>query len=87
MADALNYGWLGMAEDINNYLSAIEADKDSNDRFKIYALEDQAPVSFLGMGEEIVLHGTEEYSIDGQRYNLAEALRTTDCGVGIRVLC
>jgi len=80
-------GWIGMADQIETYLNVVGADKDSNGRFKIYVPEDaeEGPVSFLGMGEEIVLRGTEEYSVEGHRNNLAAGLRSTSYGVGIRV--
>ena len=86
MDTKLSHGWIGPAEQLESYLHTIEADQDEEGRFKIYTDNSGGPSTFMGMGDEIVLHGTEEYSVDGKRCNLAAGLRTTSYGLGVMVL-
>ena len=80
-------GWIGTAEQIDHYLTTIGADKDEEGRFKIYfPADDGPPVSFLGLGDEFVLHGSEDYSVDGERRNLANGLREAEVGLGVMVI-
>lgn len=83
---ALNQGWIGMADQIEHYLRVVGADRDESGKYKVYTNGGRGPVSFLGMGEEIVLDGTEEYSVDGHHNNLAAGLRSTSYGCSVMVL-
>jgi hypothetical protein len=76
-------GWIGDRESIEHYLSVVGADIRGNGEFKIY--NGEKTVSFLGMGQEIVLNGDEEYSVKGHRCNLAAGMRSTSHGVGVMV--
>lgn len=76
----MSAGWLGDREWVEHYLRVVGADVRGNGEFKIY--NDERMVSFLGMGQEIVLSGEEEYSVKGNRCNLAAGMRSTSHGVG-----
>jgi hypothetical protein len=82
----MSSGWIGDAEELEHYLATVHADCDEEDKFMIWVTEDGGPVSFMGVGDEIVLHGTEEYSVKGHRFNLAAGLKSTSYGIGIIVI-
>lgn len=82
-----NQGWIGGIEEVLNFLSVVGADQDDKGVYKVYTYMDgRGPSSFMGLGDEIVLHGTEEYSVDGHRSNLAAGLRETSYGLSVMVL-
>lgn len=73
-------GWIGEVEQLEHYLATVGADQDEDGRFKVYG----RVVFGLG-GQEIVVDGDAEYSVDGYRSNLAAGLRSTSYGVGVKV--
>lgn len=76
----MNDGWIGDIEQVENYLAVVGADRDCDDKFKIWG---QITVG-LG-GRDAVVHGNAEYEVDGHRCNLAAGLRSTSYGVGVKV--
>ena len=76
------HGWIGMAAEVHTLLFEKGADHDGEGHYYVY-YEGYPPVSFLGMGEEVVFRGTEEYSVGGKRFNLVSALLAADIGVGV----
>lgn len=75
-------GWFGDKEQLEHYLAVVGADQAEDGRFLIY---NHGVVSFLGLGQELVVSGATEYSVDGRRCNLAAGLRSTSYGIAVKV--
>lgn len=76
----MSAGWIGEVSELTYYLAFVTADVDCEGKFKIWGNVT------IGMGgEEAVVHGNAEYSVEGKRCNLAAGLRTTSYGIGVGV--
>jgi hypothetical protein len=73
-------GWIGGTDEMLHTLGVLGADTDEEGRFLIYG-----KVVFGIGGDEAVVTGEAEYRVDGERKNLAAALRDTSYGVGVMV--
>ena len=59
------------------------ADQDADGKFKIY---NSAPVSFMGLGDEIVVNDDCCYSVGGKKVGLAGAMASTSYGNQVTVI-
>ena len=76
-------GWIGPTHQLLYTLKIMGADQDEDGNFLIYNSE---PVSFLGLGEEIVVDDDCCYSVDGQKASLAGAMASTSYGSQVNVI-
>jgi hypothetical protein len=76
-------GWIGMAHQLEYTLRSMGADTDEDGRILITG---SAPVSFMGMGEEMVIDDECMYLVNGQKASVAIAMKQTSYGVPVNVL-
>ena len=76
-------GWIGDSKQLMYTLDIMGADRDEEGKFKIY---NSAPVSFMGMGEEMVVDDDCCYSRGGKKVSLAGALNSTSYGMKVNVI-
>ena len=76
-------GWIGTASQLRHALDVVGADQDTDGKFKIYG---EQVVSFMGLGDELVVSDHIQYSINGQRASLAGLLATTSYGSQVTVI-
>jgi len=79
---ASNNGWIGDREQLEHYLATVGADRDEDGKFLLYH---DGVRSFMGGGQEMVVSGAVEYSVDGHRSNLAAGLASTSYGMKVAV--
>lgn len=78
-----NTGWIGNVDQVLYTLGIMGADKDENGQFLVYG---EAPISFMGAGQEMVISAKCEYSVKGQRVSLVGALCGTSYGQAVTVI-
>ena len=76
-------GWIGTARQLYYALDIVGADRDEDGKFLIYG---EPVVSFLGLGEELVVSDRTNYAIGDRRCNLAGLMRGTSYGMGVQVI-
>ena len=76
-------GWIGYIDKVQHVLSTIGADKDQEGKFLIYG---KPPVTFLGIGEEMLISDQTEYSVKKQRFGLAVLMNSTSYGLKVNVI-
>lgn len=64
-------GWIGSKDELQNALKVAGADRDEEGKFLVYG---DPPVSFLGLGEELLVPDGAMVSIQGEKKNLANLL-------------
>jgi hypothetical protein len=74
-------GWIGDPEQLLFVLGLFGADRDGKGNFLIFG----EPV-FIGLTGEALVPAGAEYSVQGQRQNLAGLLATTSYGVSVTVI-
>ena len=75
-------GWIGTNDELQRALQAAGADRDENGKFLVYG---DPPVSFLGLGEELLVPDGAMVSIQGEKRNLANLLVTAG-GMEVHVI-
>lgn len=81
MSDA--NGWIGSSSQLLYALSVVGADMDKEGNYLIYG---EPVISFLGLGEEMVVGEKTNFSIGGQRRGLAGFLQSTSYGMAVQVI-
>ena len=76
-------GWIGMMDKVIYTLDILGADKDDEGRFLIY---DKEVVTFLGLGDEALIHDDVCYSVNGHKASLAGAMGMTSYGCKVTVI-
>lgn len=76
-------GWIGTAHHLEYTLRLMGADTDKEGKILIGG---SAPLSFMGLGEEVVVDDECCYFINGQRINVAGAMRQTSYGLKVSVI-
>ncbi len=77
-------GWMGDANHVKSALDTIGADKDENGDFLIVG---KPPISFMGLGEELVLDDEVMYLLGGQPQSLVHLMNRTSYGLrGVTVI-
>jgi len=74
-------GWIGSAEAVEQVLFEQQADRDEEGRFLIYGKG-----VVCGLDGDLVVPEETEYSVDGERANLASLLAGTSHGTSVTVL-
>jgi hypothetical protein len=78
----LRQGWIGPMDNLLYVLAMFHADKDESGAFLIYG----KPIAVGLGGDEAVVPGETEYSVQGKRANLAGALNSTSYGLKVAVI-
>jgi hypothetical protein len=74
-------GWLGEPDHVLYVLGTVKADRDEEGNFLIYG----EPL-FTGLDGGMLVPSSTEYSVDGNRANLAALLSSTSYGCRIIVI-
>lgn len=77
-------GWTGTAKQLYYALQAVGANRDNAGKFILYG---DPVVSFLGLGEDVVVSDRTNYAIGKRRCNLAGLMQNTSYGIGAVVIC
>lgn len=75
-------GWIGSNNELMNTLSTFGVDRDDKGKFKV----DGQIVSFMGMGEEMVVGDDAVAYIDGKPCNICNLLDATSYGKKVKVI-
>lgn len=70
--------WMGMSKDVENALRTVGADTDENGKFLIAG---SPPISFLGLGDEMVIKDEVMFMKGGQPCSLTHLMNGTSCGL------
>lgn len=76
--------WMGMSKDVEHTLNTVGADKDKDGKFLISGAP---PISFMGIGDEMVIGDEVMYMKNDQPVSLAHLMNGTSYGLrGITVI-
>jgi len=78
----MEQGWFGLRTAVMEALEEIGADKNDEGHFMIF----EKPVIAGLDPEEVVVPAESEYSVDGNRRNLAATLNNRGAGLSIAVI-
>ncbi len=77
-------GWIGLESVVLDLLVELHADKVEG-RFTLHG-PGAGPCTFLGQGGELLLDGSETFSVGGEPRNLVDALGAAGRGMRVSVI-
>lgn len=75
-------GWIGSNSELLHVLRTFGVDRDPDGKFHV----DGKIVSFMGMGEEMVVADDAVAYIDGRPHNICNMLAATSYGLKVKVI-